>query len=63
MTDVEGQVLCVLLRRLRDKDLITQDVHDKAREKILDTSTWPGYFCRTEEGRKEEVHGHTQDPL
>ena len=61
MMNVENQVLCVLLQRLKDKDLITQDVHDKAREDILDTLDWPEFFCYCEEKREEEEDGHTQD--
>ena len=62
MMNVENQVLCVLLQRLKDKDLITQDVHDNAREDILDTLDWPEFFCYAEEDRKEESHGYTQNP-
>ena len=61
MMNVENQVLCVLLQTLKDKDLITQDVHDKARENILDTLDWPEFFCYAEEDRKENEDGHTQN--
>lgn len=63
MMNVENQVLCVLLQMLKDKDLITQDVHDKAREDILDTFDSGGFFCYAEGDRKEEFHGHTQNSL
>ena len=61
MMDVERQVLCVLMQTLLDKNLITQDVHDKAREDILDTLDWPEFFCYCEEKRKEDTNGHTQN--
>ena len=62
MMNVENQVLCVLLQTLKDKNLITADVHDKAREDILDTLDWPEFFCYAEEDRKENEDGHTQNP-
>lgn len=62
MMNVESQVLCVLLQTLKDKNLITADVHDKAREDILDTLDWPEFFCYAEEDRKENEDGHTQNP-
>lgn len=45
MMNLEQDILCVLLQRLQDKNLITQDVHDKAKCKILDTLDWPEFFC------------------
>ena len=63
MMNVESQVLCVLLQMLKDKDLITQDVHDKARENILDTFDSAEFFCYHDVDRKEEFHGHTQNSL
>ena len=51
--------MCVLLQTLLDKGLITQDIHDKSREKILDTLDWPEAFCYAEDDRKEEQDGHT----
>lgn len=59
MMDVERQVLCVLLQTLKDKELITQDVHDKAREDILDTLDWPEFFCYAEDDGKENQDGYT----
>ena len=61
MMNVENQVLCVLLQMLKDKDLITQDVHDKAKCNILDTLDWPEFFCYHDTDRKEEEDGHTQN--
>ena len=62
MMNVESHVLCVLLQTLKDKDLITQDIHDKAREDILDTLDWPKFFCYCEGKREEDTNGHTQNP-
>ena len=62
MMNVESQVLCVLLQTLKDKNLITADVHDKARESILDTLDWPEFFWYGEEKREEDTNGHTQNP-
>ena len=61
MMNVESQVLCVLLQMLKDKDLITQDVHDKAKEKVLGTLDGPQFFCYAEENREEDADGHTQN--
>ena len=61
MKELEKNVMCVLLQRLLDKNLITQDVHDKAKEKVLGTLDGPEFFCYAEEKRKEESHGHTQN--
>ena len=44
MKKVQQDVMCVLLQTLLDKDLITQDIHDKSREKILGTLDWPECF-------------------
>ena len=62
MMDVERQVLCVLLQTLKDRDLITPVIHNKAREDILDTLDWPKFFWYCEEKREEDTNGHTQNP-
>ena len=62
MKEMERQLMCVLLRSLMDKNLITQDIHDKAKEKVLGTLDGPEFFCYAEEKRKEESHGYTQNP-
>ena len=62
MKKVQQDVMCVLLQTLLDKELITQDIHDKSRSRILDTLDWPEFFCYCEEKREEEEDGHTQDP-
>ena len=59
MKQVQQDVMCVLLQTLLDKELITQDVHDKSREKILGTFDWPEFFCYAENDRKEELNGST----
>ena len=51
--------MCVLLQTLLDKELITQDIHDKSREKILGTLDWPEFFCYAEDDGKEDLDGST----
>ena len=57
MKRVQQDVMCVLLQTLLDKELITQDIHDKSREKILGTLDWPEFFCNSEDDGKEESYG------
>ena len=59
MKKVQQDVMCVLLQTLLDKELITQDIHDKSRSRILDTLDWPESFCYAEVDRKEDQDGHT----
>ena len=59
MKQVQQDVMCVLLQTLLDKELITQDIHDKSRSRILDTLHWPKAFCYVEDDRKEDQDGHT----
>ena len=61
MMNLEQDILCVLLQTLKDDNLITQDVHDKARCNILDTLDWPEFFCYHDADRKEKADGHTQN--
>ena len=61
MKEMERQVMCVLLRSLMDKNLITRDVHDQAKEKVLGTLDGPDLFCYCKEERKEDADGHTQN--
>ena len=61
MKELEKNVMCVLLQRLLDKNLITPKIFDNARERILDTFASKGFFCYAEGDRKEEFHGHTQN--
>ena len=62
MKELEKNVMCVLLQRLLDKNLITPKIHDHAREQILDTFDSKGFFCYAGDNRKEESHGYTQNP-
>ncbi len=57
MEKVQQEVMCALLQTLLDKNLIAQDIHDKSREKILDTLDWPEFFCYAGADRKEESNG------
>ncbi len=57
MKELEQDVMCVLLQTLLDKELITQEIFDKSREKILGTFDWPEFFCYAEDDRKEESDG------
>ena len=59
MKKVQQDVMCVLLQALLDKELITQDIHEKAREKILGTLDWPEFFCYAEDDGKEKTDGYT----
>lgn len=61
MKEIEKEVMCVLLKQLMNKNLITQDVHNGARERIFDTLDGPEFFCYAEEDRKEEADGYTQN--
>lgn len=61
MKEMEKNVMCVLLQVLMDKSLITQDIHDKAKEKVLGTLDGPDFFCYAEEKREEDTNGHTQN--
>lgn len=62
MKELEKNVMCVLLQRLLDKNLITPKIFDNARERILDTFDSKGFFCYAEGDRKEESHGYAQNP-
>ena len=59
MKMVQQDVMCVFLQTLLDKELITQDIHDKSREKILGTLDWPEFFCYAENDGKEDQDGYT----
>jgi len=61
MKEMEKSIMCVLLRSLMNKNLITQDIHDQAKEKVLGTLDGPEFFCYAEEKRKEDADGHTQN--
>ena len=59
MKKVQQDMMCVLLQTLLDKNLITQDVHDKSREKILGTLDWPDIFCYAGDDGKEVENGYS----
>ena len=61
MNEVQQDIMCVLLQTLLDKELITQDINDKSRNKILGTLDLPGFFWDNE-ARKEDAHGCEKDP-
>ena len=61
MKEMEKSIMCVLLQSLMDKNLITQDVHDQAKEKVLCTLDGPDFFCYIEKKREEDADGHTQN--
>ena len=61
MKEMEKNVMCVLLQVLMDKNLITQDVHNQAKEKVLGTLDGPDFFCYIDEKREEDTNGHTQN--
>lgn len=49
MDEVQKDVLCVLLRMLLDRGLISGDVYGKAREKVLGTFDLPPFFRNGED--------------
>lgn len=59
MREAEQNVMCVLLQTLLDKELITQEIHDKSRNNVLASSDWPEFFHRCGEGREEDSNGHS----
>ena len=62
MKELEKNVMCVLLQRLLDKNLIPPKFFDNARERFLDTFDSAEFFCSDDVDRKEESHGYTQNP-
>ena len=61
MNEVQQEILCVLLQTLLDKELITQDIHDKSRNKILGTLDLSDFFWNND-GGKEDAHGCEKNP-
>ena len=57
MKKVQQDMMCVLLQTLLDKGLITQNIYDESREKILGTLDWQEFFCYAENDGKEEPNG------
>ena len=62
MKEMEKNVMCVLLQVLMDKNLITQDVYSKAKEKVLGILDETEFFCYCEDEGEEVPDGHTKDP-
>ena len=61
MNEVQQDIMCVLLQTLLDKELITQDIHDKSRNKILGTLDLSDFFWNND-GGKEDAHGCEKNP-
>ena len=59
MKEMEKNMMCVLLQRLLDKNLITPKIYEKARNTILDSCDNADLFCYAEDNRKEDQDGHT----
>ena len=59
MKKLQQDVMCVLLQTLLDKGLITRDIYDKSRNRILDALDWPEAFCYAEDARRAVQDGHT----
>ena len=62
MADTQKEVLHILLQSLLDKDLLTQTIHDKAKNIVNSALDFPEFFeycvcCRKE----RETNGCTQD--
>ena len=50
MKQLQQDVMCALLRILLDKGLISQDIHEQARAKILSTGDWPEFWGEGKHG-------------
>lgn len=44
MCTVQHNIMITLLKSLLAKELITQDIYDKALDAVLNNSTWPNIF-------------------
>ena len=62
MKEMEKNVMCVLLQALLDKNLITQDICEKAKTKIRGTLDGPDFFCCCDNAGKGDTHGYPQNP-
>ena len=56
---IQQDMISVLLQSLRDREIISRDVHEKAREKTLDTLDWPDFFCYGSREEKEATNANT----
>ena len=61
MKKVQQDMMCVLLQTLLDKKLISQEICERSKEKILDTLAWPEFFWGAAANEKEEAHGYPQN--
>ena len=61
MNEVQQEILCVLLQTLLDQELISRDIHDKSRNKILGTLDLQDFFWDNERG-EEDAHGCEKNP-
>lgn len=59
MKKLQQDIICVLLKSLLDKKLITQDIHDRSRERVLGTLDLPEFFCYDVDDGKKAKHGST----
>lgn len=60
MKEIQQEILCALLQTLLNRNLITQDVHDKSKARICGTLDLPGFFWDNEAG-KEDIYGSTEN--
>lgn len=44
MCTVQQDIMITLLKSLLKKELITQDIYDKALEAVLNNTEWPSIF-------------------
>ena len=44
MCTVQQNIMITLLKSLLAKELITQDIYDKALEAVLNNTAWPNIF-------------------
>ena len=44
MCTVQQDIMIALLKSLLKKELITQDIYDKASEAVLNNTEWPSIF-------------------
>lgn len=44
MEKVQQEVLLALLLMLRERGLLSKDIHNSAREAVLQRSEWPEWF-------------------
>ena len=65
MSEIERNVMLVLLDVLKKENLVTDNVFSGARNEILDTLDWPEFFCYADDDktdRKENDDGCSDNP-